>query len=90
MVIAYAGSRWYGTIIDSGEDVEKMYSRDFHSFWDGGYNLDRTFVISDSSYDGSPVGVDFYEMRRRSNRPNAGADFAYGPFGALIPVMQYK
>ena len=35
--------------------------------------------------------IDFFEMRRRvpSNK-NENVEFAYGPYGALIPNMAYE
>jgi len=62
------------------------------AFWDESFNINRTFIISDISYTASaPVGVDWFEMRRRvdSSLLNPNVEFSYGPYGAMIPMMDY-
>lgn len=92
IIISYSGSRFYGTIIEPDTTVDDMFPPDYHAFWSQSFNVDRTFIISDTTSNGSPVGVDFFEMRRRidSALRNQNVVFAYGPFGALIPLMEYE
>ena len=51
-----------------------------------------TLIISAPSSDsGSPVGIDFYEMRRRNVAFEGGSfDYQYGPFGVLLPLVEYE
>ena len=51
-----------------------------------------TLIISSPSFGlGSPVGVDFYEMRRRNIEFESGQyDYDYSPFGVLIPLVEYE
>lgn len=92
VVISYSGSRFYGTIIEPNSDIEDLFPSDYHAFWSQSFNENRTFIISDTTFDGSPVGIDFFEMRRRVDTAlrNKNVNFSYGPFGALIPLMDYK
>ena len=39
------------------------------------------------STEGSPEGLEFYEMRRRNIPASEAAASAYGPFGVLIPLI---
>ena len=62
------------------------------AFWDESFNINRTFIISDTTYTATaPVGVDWFEMRRRvdSSLLNPNVEFSYGAYGALIPMMDY-
>jgi len=48
----------------------KWYDGDYHAFWDNafsglGVEDNSTFLISAATNGLTPVGVDFYEMRRR-------------------------
>ena len=91
VAISYAGSRFYGTIIQPNETIEDLFPADYHSFWSQSFDVNRTFIISDTTLDGSPVGLDFFEMRRRVNNLRSGqVQFGYGPYGALIPLMNYE
>ena len=49
-------------------------------------------IISAPTYgQGSPVGVDFFEMRRRNVAFEDGLeDYDYSPFGVLIPLVGYE
>lgn len=67
-------------------------SRD-KAFWNNAFSGlgeqdNRTLLISaPAASSGSPVGVDFYEMRRRNIMFESGEfDYDYCPFGVLIPV----
>mmetsp|Transcript_1996 Transcript_1996/g.3832 ORF Transcript_1996/g.3832 Transcript_1996/m.3832 type:complete len:381 (-) Transcript_1996:218-1360(-) len=91
VVISYSGSRFYGTIVGSNATLNDVFHRDYHAFWSESFDVDRTFIISDTAFTSSPVGVDFFEMRRRANSMlNPNIHFSYGPFGALVPLMSYE
>lgn len=91
VIISYSGSRFYGTIIEPNATLEDLFPSDYHAFWSQSFDLNRTFIISDTTLVGSPVGIDFFEMRRRINSLlNPHVQFNYGPFGALIPLMNYE
>lgn len=69
----------------------------FTAFWlnafSGLSNQDNaTLLISaPAASSGSPVGSDFYEMRRRNGVFEEGEfDYDYGPFGVLIPLTGYE
>jgi len=91
VVILYSGSRFYGTIIEPDATLNDLFPSDYHAFWNQTFNVNRTFIISDTTFTSTPIGIDFFEMRRRINSmldPNIM--FSYGPFGALIPLMDYQ
>jgi len=91
VVISFSGSRFFGEIIGSNESLDDVFHSDYHAFWTQAFDVNRTFIISDTTFTSTPVGVDFFEMRRRINSmldPNIM--FSYGPFGALIPLMDYQ
>jgi hypothetical protein len=73
--------------------ISKLPSSQYHAFWDNafsglGESDNSTFIISAPALETfDPVGVDFYEMRRR-NVPNS--TFEYGPMGVLIPLIEYQ
>ena len=92
VVISYAGSRFYGTIIEPDISLNDLFPPGYHAFWDNSFNVDRTFIISDTTFTNTPVGVDFFEMRRRvvNSAMNPNVQFSYGPYGALIPLMDYE
>jgi len=91
VVLSYTGSRFYGTIINSTASLDDLFPPNYHAFWDNSFNLSRTFIISDTTLSSTPVGVDFFEMRRRvNNMLNPNVQFSYGPYGALIPLMDYE
>lgn len=91
VIISYSGSRFYGTIIEPDANLDTLFSPDYHAFWSNSFNVDRTFIISDETYGSSPIGTDFFEMRRRvDSMRNPNVQYSYGPYGALIPVMNYK
>lgn len=92
VVISYTGSRFYGTIIEPDASLDDIFHSDYHAFWSESLDGDRTFIISDTTSASSPVGADFFEMRRRTINPlfNENIRFSYGPFGALIPLMNYE
>ena len=91
VVLTFTGSRFYGTIIHSNASLDELFPDNYHAFWDQSFNLNRTFIISDTTFGSSPVGVDFYEMRRRINELlSPDIHFSYGPYGAMIPLMDYE
>lgn len=92
VVISYSGSRFYGTIVAPDASLDRLYPPDYHAFWSESFDVNRTFIISETTASSTPVGVDFYEMRRRVFNPmlNPNVEFAYGPYGAQIPMMTYK
>ena len=69
---------------------------EYHAFWDNalshvGVEDNSTFVISASTNRISPVGVDFYEMRRRNIVfDDDSLEYDYGPLGVLIPLVPYE
>lgn len=62
----------------------------FHAFWSKSTQANPALIISDPTTLGSPEGVDFYEMRRRSADVMASNGYNYGPFGVLIPLVEYE
>eukprot|EP00577_Skeletonema_sp_RCC1716_P005244 CAMPEP_0113387154 /NCGR_PEP_ID=MMETSP0013_2-20120614/8386_1 /TAXON_ID=2843 ORGANISM="Skeletonema costatum, Strain 1716" /NCGR_SAMPLE_ID=MMETSP0013_2 /ASSEMBLY_ACC=CAM_ASM_000158 /LENGTH=769 /DNA_ID=CAMNT_0000270033 /DNA_START=12 /DNA_END=2318 /DNA_ORIENTATION=+ /assembly_acc=CAM_ASM_000158 len=70
-VLKYTGRRWYGQIKPPGVTASGFKEAEFHGFWSrtfSGVGVDdnSTVIISGPTAAGSPVGVDFYEMRRRN------------------------
>jgi len=71
-------------------------SKEYHAFWAKTFTgLDKddnaTLIISDPTSSEVPVGVDFYELRRRNSVFAQGEyDYDYGPFGVLIPLVGYE
>jgi len=91
VIISYSGSRYYGTIIESDATLDDIFPSDYHAFWSQSFNVNRTFIISEITFSSTPVGVDFFEMRRRIGAElNPNVHFSYGPYGALIPLMSYQ
>lgn len=67
----------------------------YHGFWDNvfsnvGAEDNSTFLISAPTFGGSPIGLDFYEMRRRNIPDDSIHKHAYDPFGMLIPLIAYE
>lgn len=92
VILSHAGSRFYATIAKANatlNGVGEIFDRDYHAFWSEAYDVNRTFIISDTTFASSPVGVDFFEMRRRVDHMQNDVQFTYGPFGVLIPLMKY-
>ena len=92
VVLSYTGSRFYGTIIEAGASLDELFPKDYHAFWDQSFNIDRTFIISDRTFSSTPVGTDFFEMRRRINNSilNPNVQFSYGPYGAMVGYVFAK
>ena len=66
---------------------------EYHAFWDYSFTGlgsigQYTLLVSAPTHTGSPVGVDFYEMRRRNIE--SGITYDYGPYGVLIPLVEYE
>ena len=91
-VLRYTGLRWYGDLLPPGQRFyTKTTPEEYHAFWDNafskiGENDNSTMLISGPSLGLNPIGVDFYEMRRRSVR---GKSYDYGPYGILVPLMDF-
>jgi len=95
-VLKYTGRRWYGQIKPPGVTASGFKEAEFHGFWSrtfSGVGVDdnSTVIISGPTAAGSPVGIDFYEMRRRNKAFENGIyDYDYSPFGVLIPLTGYE
>lgn len=95
-VLKYTGRRWYGQIKSHGVTSLGFDEAEFHGFWSrtfSGVGVDdnSTVIISEPTAAGSPVGIDFYEMRRRNKAFENGIyDYDYSPFGVLIPLTGYE
>ena len=71
-------------------------STEYHGFWaktftglEKGDN--KTLIISEPTTSETPVGVDFFELRRRNSVFAEGEyDYDYGPFGVKIPLVGYE
>jgi len=91
VIISYSGSRFYGTMVEPNATFDDIFPQDYHAFWSQSFDVNRTFIISDTTFASNPVAVDFFEMRRRINSVrNPNVQFSFGPFGALIPLMNYE
>ncbi|EJK53216.1 hypothetical protein THAOC_27398 [Thalassiosira oceanica] len=88
-VLGYTGQRWYGQIkpwIPLGDQSSDRFKEE-------GLEKDdnATLIISDPTSSETPVGVDFYELRRRNSVFAEGEyDYDYGPFGVLVPLVGYE
>lgn len=96
-VLWFTGIRWYGQIVQPGLTAETFKEEEYHAFWNNAFSGlgdqdNRTLIISAPTAGlGSPVGVDFYEMRRRNIEFEDGIyDYDYSPFGVLIPLVEYE
>ena len=96
-VVRYTGQRWYGQIAQPELTGESFKEEEYHAFWNNtfsglGLEDNSTVIISaPTSGLGSPVGVDFYEMRRRNVAFETGIhDYDYSPYGVLIPLVEYE
>mmetsp|Transcript_33828 Transcript_33828/g.81793 ORF Transcript_33828/g.81793 Transcript_33828/m.81793 type:complete len:131 (+) Transcript_33828:1037-1429(+) len=96
-VLRYTGRRWYGQIVPPGLTGNNFVEEEYHAFWNNAFsglgNQDNsTLLISADVYDkGSPVGVDFYEMRRRNVAFETGThDYDYSPFGVLVSLTDHE
>lgn len=81
VVLAYSGSRWYGSIMPPGGMSKVTKPLEYHAFWNSAYYGERTFLISQVTHDGSPENSEFYQMRERSE---------YGGYGILVPIMDLE
>ena len=70
--------------------------QEYHAFWDNalsgvGVEDNSTFVISGPTDGISPVGVDFYEMRRRNIVFDDDVnEYDYDPLGILVALVPYE
>jgi len=97
-ILEYTGQRWYGRMVPPTIKLENLREATYHAFWNntfgGKWTHDNSTVIISDPASGfeSPVGIDFYEMRRRNEAiDDIGVyDYKYGPYGVLIPLTKYK
>ena len=96
-VLAFTGRRWYGKLVSPDVYRGNFKEEEYHAFWQNAFSGtgtqdNSTLIISaPASNQGSPVGLDFFEMRRRNIAFEAGIyDYDYGPFGVLIPLVEYE
>jgi len=87
----YFGHRWYGSMVMPDFTSRVLVGKEtFHAFWSKSTQANPPLIISAPTTAGSPEGVDFYEMRRRSADMMASNGYNYGPFGVLIPLVEYE
>lgn len=93
-VLKFTGWRWYGQIRPPDTSAKSFVEEEFHAYWDmafSGLGVDdnATVIISapQTHVAASPVGVDFFEMRRRNRAPPPGVRYDYSPFGVMIPLV---
>lgn len=93
-VLRYTGRRWYGDLLQPKLKYyhSGQYEEDYHAFWDNAFSGigiadNSTMLISAPTVDLTPVGIDFFEMRRR-NVPFGETHYDYGPMGVLIPLVE--
>mmetsp|Transcript_20385 Transcript_20385/g.58971 ORF Transcript_20385/g.58971 Transcript_20385/m.58971 type:complete len:591 (-) Transcript_20385:139-1911(-) len=96
-VLRYTGNRWYGQIEAPGFSGASFKEEEYHGFWNNAFSGigdedNRTLIISAPTADlVSPVGVDFYEMRRRNLDFETDIhDYDYSPYGVLILLVEYE
>ena len=96
-VVAFTGRRWYGKLVSPDKYGGNFKEEEYHAFWMNafsglGLQDNSTLIISEpSTNDGSPVGLDFFEMRRRNIAFEDGElDFDYSPYGVLLPLVEYE
>jgi len=91
IIMSFTGNRWYATMIPLNQTIANWFHYDYHAFWATALSEDRTFIISDITLASYPVAVDWFEMRRRVNyKLRKDVDFAYGPIGVLVPLIEYE
>ena len=56
VIIAFLGSQFYWTMIEPNATFNDIFHADYHAFWNNAYSLNRTFIISDKTFSGSPDG----------------------------------
>ncbi len=56
VILAFTGSRYYGTMISPDSEFDDLFPEDYHAFWDDSFSLKRTFIISDTTFASSPAG----------------------------------
>ncbi|KAL9185555.1 hypothetical protein ACHAXT_003332 [Thalassiosira profunda] len=57
VVLSYSGSRFYGTIVNSTSSLGDLFPKDYHAFWSDSFDVNRTFIISDSTFGSTLEGV---------------------------------
>jgi len=94
-LLRYTGSRWYGQIIDPGLSANSYKEEEYHAFWMNsfsgtGQEDNSTLIISEATSGAAPVGVDFFEMRRRNKVFEGGThDYDYSQDGIMIPLVEH-
>lgn len=90
-VISYIGG-----LFPPDMNMKVFNDAEYHAFWDNAFSGlgeadNSTFLISEPSFGGSPVGVDFYEMRRRNVLYDDDQfEYNYDFFGVIIPLVEYN
>jgi len=92
-VLRYTGQQWYGQMHLPDLTAESFREEDYHEFWDSfdggpGSRDDRTVIISESDVGGSPVGIDFYEVRRR-NVADGIKKTDISQYWVVVPLVNY-
>ena len=54
VILSYSGSRFYGTIIEPNQTFDDLFPPDYHAFWSQSFNVNRTFIISDTTITSTP------------------------------------
>lgn len=89
--LLYFGNRWHGMMVKPDFTSKMLGGNEMnHAFWSKSTQANPALIISAPTTGGHPVGVDFYEMRRRSADVMAPNVYDYGPFGVLIPLVEYE
>ena len=57
VVLSYSGSRFYGTIVNSTSSLGDLFPKDYHAFWSDSFDVNRTFIISDSTFGSTWKGL---------------------------------
>jgi len=89
VILHYSGSRWHGTVMPSssmGNFKDSNYLSYYHGFWQKSFDRQRTFLLSEVSYDGSPEVCDFFQMPQGSK----GEKIGHGPYGMLVPLTDVE
>lgn len=84
MSLLYSGSRYFlinlqGAKEESASEYWMWQTTNYHAFWSRAFSPGVTTLISDSTTNDNPVGVDFNLVGERGSQ--------YGPYGLLSPAM---
>merc|ERR1712216_798820 len=56
VILSYSGSRFYGTIAEPDKTFYDLFPPDYHAFWSKSFDVNRTFIISDTTASGTQLG----------------------------------